>query len=454
MSKKSSSLKVRLFALAALWNGLALGFSWVALSLLFERHTERQVTADLIRQGEALVAGISLDATEKPVIAQTLYDPRFSRPASGLYWFVSGTKGNARSRSLWDGSWPVLTLARPKTWESTTTKGPFEPAMLRVSRTIRPDANGPELLVEVGQDHAVITAARRDFARELALFLVLLWSVLTLASVVQVTQGLKPLTGLRARLTGLKADAKVRLDAGEHPQEVGPLIQAINALADARSGDMAKARDRARDLAHALKTPLTALKMQVGDLDDTKAQVALQESVSVLNIAVQAELARAQLAPDARGTCLLLPVIERLVRVVGRTPAGATKRFDLAVPEACNLPLTEDSAFEVFGALLDNATRHAKSQIKVHAVQDSGTLTVSVEDDGPGLSEDQSRMAMERGVRLDEAIGTQGLGLAITRDLISASGGNLVLEPSSLGGLAVRLRWVQGDIAHLVSLGA
>jgi len=453
VSKKSSSLKVRLFALAALWNGLALGFSWVALSLLFERHTERQVTADLIRQGEALVAGISLDATGKPVIAQTLYDPRFSRPASGLYWFVSGTQGNARSRSLWDGSWPVLTLARPKTWESATTKGPFEPAMLRVARTIRPDANGPELLVEVGQDHAVITEARRDFARELALFLVLLWSVLTLASVVQVTQGLKPLKGLRARLTGLKADAKARLDAGEHPQEVGPLIQAINALADARSGDMAKARDRARDLAHALKTPLTALKMQVGDLGDTKAQVALQESVSVLNIAVQAELARAQLAPDARGICLLLPVIERLVRVVGRTPAGATKRFDLAVPEACKLPLTEDSAFEVFGALLDNATRHAKSQIKVHAVQDSGTLTVSVEDDGPGLSEDQSRMAMERGVRLDEAIGTQGLGLAITRDLISASGGSLVLEISSLGGLAVRLRWVQGDIAHLVSLG-
>lgn len=452
MSTRSRSLKVRLFALAALWNGLALGFSWVALSLLFERHTERQVTAELIRQGEALVAGISLDAAGKPVMAQTLHDPRFSRPASGLYWYVSGSTGSARSRSLWDGSWPALTLARPKTWESTTSKGPFEPTLLRVARTIRPDASGPELLVEVGQDHAVINQARWDFARELALFLFLLWSVLTLASVVQVTQGLKPLTGLRARLTGLKADAKVRLDAGEHPQEVGPLIQAINELADARSGDMARARDRARDLAHALKTPLTALKMQVGDLGDPKIQSALQESVSVLNIAVQAELARAQLAPDSRGICLLLPVIERLVRVLGRTPAGANKCFDLAVPDMCNLPLSEDSAFEVFGALLDNATRHAKHRIKVHAVQDAGTLTVSVEDDGLGLSEDQSRMAVERGVRLDQAVGTQGLGLTITRDLITASGGSLALEPSALGGLAVRLTWAQVQGAHLVSL--
>jgi signal transduction histidine kinase len=205
-------------------------------------------------------------------------------------------------------------------------------------------------------------------------------------------------------------------------------------------------------LAHALKTPLTALKMQVGDLGDTKIQSALQESVSVLNIAVQAELARAQLAPDSRGMCLLLPVIERLVRVLGRTPAGATKCFDLAVPDMCNLPLSEDSAFEVFGALLDNATRHAKHRIKVHAVQDADTLTVSVEDDGLGLSEGQSRMAVERGVRLDQAVGTQGLGLTITRDLITASGGSLALEPSALGGLAVRLTWAEVQGAHRVSL--
>jgi signal transduction histidine kinase len=118
----------------------------------------------------------------------------------------------------------------------------------------------------------------------------------------------------------------------------------------------------------------------------------------------------------------------------------------------CNLPLSEDSAFEVFGALLDNATRHAKHRIKVHAVQDAGTLTVSVEDDGLGLSEDQSRMAVERGVRLDQAVGTQGLGLTITRDLITASGGSLALEPSALGGLAVRLTWAQVQGAHLVSL--
>jgi signal transduction histidine kinase len=127
--------------------------------------------------------------------------------------------------------------------------------------------------------------------------------------------------------------------------------------------------------------------------------------------------------------------------VVGRTPTGSSKRFEIEVPKECLLPLTEDSAFEVLGALLDNATRHANSLIRVRASAEAGGLKVSVEDDGPGLSQDQSRIAIERGVRLDEAIGTQGLGLAITRDLIAASGGILMLEASDLGGLAVRLVW-------------
>jgi signal transduction histidine kinase len=82
-------------------------------------------------------------------------------------------------------------------------------------------------------------------------------------------------------------------------------------------------------------------------------------------------------------------------------------------------------------------------QIRVRAIRDNTALIVSVEDDGHGLSQEQSEMAVKRGVRLDEAIGTQGLGLSITRDLIAASGGTLALEASDLGGLAVRLRWEQ-----------
>jgi signal transduction histidine kinase len=436
-----NSLKLRLFMLAALWIGLALGLSWMTLALLFERHTERQITAELIGYGETLAGTTSLDNAGKPFVSAPLSNPRFLRPASGLYWHISAPAGTLASRSLWDGAWSQWPNSTPSQWQVGTTKGPFEPRMIRVTRTIRPTAGGPGLLVEIGLDHQVIIDARSDFAVELGGFLALLWAVLTLASVFQVTQGLKPLNGLRQRIGELRADAKVRMDVSDLPSEVAPLIQAINALADARAGDTQRARDRARDLAHTLKTPLTALKMQVDDLSDVEAKTALGESISVLNIAVQAELARATASPDFHSVCNLSPIIERLTGVVGRTPLGACLAFTNHVPFDTKIPLSEDAAFEVFGALLDNATRHARTQILIAATQSGTDLRVLIEDDGAGLNVAQYEVAVTRGIRLDQATGTQGLGLAIVRDIIHASGGTLSFAPASLGGLGVTICW-------------
>jgi signal transduction histidine kinase len=441
MKSKPKILKVRLFVLAGVWIGLALGLSWVAMTLLFERHTERQITAELIRHGETLAAASTLNANGKPIVTQTLFDPRFARPASGLYWHLATPSGEVASRSLWDGKWVKWPEAAPHRWQTETTSGPFEARIIRVARAVRPNANGPSILIEVGLNHDVITRARADFARELGGFLVLLWGALTLASVFQVAFGLAPLGLLQNRLLALKANSNARLDETEHLTEVGPLIETINALADTRALDMERARARARDLAHALKTPLTALKMQVADLDDPATQTALGESVAVLNIAVQAELARAHTAHSTESSCQLLPLIERLVSVVRRTPNGTNTQFDLQVPVDCVIPLSQDGTFEVFGALLDNATRHAKAIVRIRAQTLAKKLSVWVEDDGAGLNLEQSALAVQRGTRLDEAVGTQGLGLAIVKDLVMATGGTLMLNTAALGGLSVKMTW-------------
>src|SRR5690606_18360034 len=89
----------------------------------------------------------------------------------------------------------------------------------------------------------------------------LLWLFLLIAAHLQVSLGLRPLAAVRRQIGALRGDPAARLPAG-HPREIAPLADAINALADAREADLGRARKRAGDLAHSLKTPLAALAAQ------------------------------------------------------------------------------------------------------------------------------------------------------------------------------------------------
>lgn len=444
-----SSLRLRLLALAAVANGVALMVSWVALSLLFERHAERQVGADLTRHGQVLAAALQVDAEGRPVLSATPVEPRFAHPASGLYWRVSTARGEIRSRSLWDGVWQPWPEAARAAWQFDTTAGPFEPRMIRTARLIRPNATAPAVLVEVAMTHAAVSDARDGFATELAPFLALLWTALMGAALLQVAMGLRPLGRVRAELTSLQADAGARLNPDAHPREIAPLAVAINTLADARARDMEAARHRARDLAHALKTPIAALKLQAAAMD-TQAGAEIAQTLQVLNTAVQAELARSGATGSGRGCCQIRPVLERLMVVLARTGATgylagrsvAPPRLVMKLADGLTVPLAEPAAFETFGALLDNAMRHARSEVEVSGgVGADGRIEICIADDGPGLAETLREAVLLRGVRLDEARGTQGLGLAIVRAYVESSGGTLTLAVAEPGGLAVWLRW-------------
>ncbi len=72
--------------------------------------------------------------------------------------------------------------------------------------------------------------------------------------------------------------------------------------------------------------------------------------------------------------------------------------------------------------------------------ESDGMMEVVVEDDGPGLSEEELARAMARGARLDEAAPGQGLGLSILKETVDLYAGELLFERGALGGLKARLR--------------
>src|SRR5690606_38565266 len=210
---------------------------------------------ELTRDGLRLVAALSLAPDGAPQIDPPPMDPRLQTPAGGYYWQVSTSGGAARSRSLWDADLPAPASAPAHDWTLRHAHGPYDEQVSILERAVEPDAEGPQVLVQLAQDRAPLTAARDEFGRELALFLCALWLALSAAAWLQVALGLRPLRRIRGELEALRASARARLPEARL-REIQPLSDAINSLADARERDLALARHRAADLAHGLKTPL------------------------------------------------------------------------------------------------------------------------------------------------------------------------------------------------------
>lgn len=436
------SLRVRLLISGALAVFAALAVAWAAMSVLFERHLQRQVEADLTARGREVIASLAPSPDGALAVQSPPSDPRFSTPAGGLYWQVSGENVLLRSRSLWDATLATPGASRADAWSNGQIDGPFEQRLVFVEREIRLDPQSAPLTILLGADYQAVQTAREAFARELALFLALLWAVLSAAAWIQVELGLRPLEHVRAALGALRNQASARLSERDYPTEAAPLANAINELAETRERDLELAKRRAADLAHSLKTPLAALGAQsrrAREAGATDAADGLDRAIAAATRAVECELARTRAAATRGASSNARAIITRVLQVIERTEAGARLHFDNDLNDA-PLPVGEDVLMEITGPLLENATRYAVSRVRISG----GGGVLAIEDDGPGLDPSQAEAVLERGKRLDES--GHGLGLSIANDLAQATGADLTLDRSpELGGLRVKLRWPQAS---------
>lgn len=437
------SLRVRLLLGAAVAILVALTTGWIAMSYLFERHAQRQVEADLAARGVSLMASLYTDAGGATAIDPLPADPRFNAPARGFYWQVQGEGVLLRSRSLWDATLPSPRAAAAADWTTGQMAGPFDQTLIFVARRVQLDPQSQPLVIVLGADRATVASARDAFSRDLVVFLAFLWVVLALGAWAQVELGLRPLENVRVALAGLRKHASARLADGDYPAEAAPLAHAINDLASERERDLERARRRAADLAHSLKTPLAAVAAQSRRAREAGAGDAadgIDRAILSATRAVERELARTRAAAMPDGKANAHAIVAKLIQVIERTENGARLNIENAA-NVTPLPLSEDVLIELAGPLLENASRFAHTTVRISG----GGDCLVIEDDGPGLSEEEASHVLQRGKRLDEQSGGHGLGLAIAHDLAEASGGVMTLSRASLGGLKVDLRWPEAS---------
>ncbi len=378
-------------------------------------------------------------------IASDLPDSRFHQPAGGLYGRIVDADGNVvwRSGSLSGLEWPRGDTVAPGERRFARLELNREPARslgygLRWSD---PDAGTQEYTVEVAE-------SRMDGRAELSAYRRTLWGWLIAAGAgLLFTQallqhwGLRPLRQTVRELRDVRQGRKDALETTE-PAELAPLTQGINRLLQAERQRRRQYQTSLADLAHSLKTPLAVLRgtLEPGhDAPDTRDAL---DQVDRIDTTVRYHLARAGRSQERLGQRTpLYPVAQRLMRALPglRDPVPA---MALDCPETLNFPGPEDELMELLGNLLDNAIRHCQQQVRLTArtVEQEQLLEMVIDDDGPGIPEQDRERVLRRGERADSRHPGQGIGLAIVSELVTAYGGSIEIDTAPLGGARISLR--------------
>ncbi|MEQ8899592.1 MAG: HAMP domain-containing sensor histidine kinase [Roseovarius sp.] len=436
------SLRLRLAIAGAVATALALGLAGVGLVALFGTHVERRALAELSVHLDQVIAGLERRG-DALVLVTPPADPRFARPYGGLYWQIEAGATDLRARSLWDYELP-LPEDTPQDGAPHVHEvpGPQGGAVLVLERRVSlPDSlGGGAARAAVAMEAADLVQARRDFARDMTPYLALLALVLVAAGWAQLVVGLRPLRRLGARLSDLRRGDSARIGT-DWPGEVQPLAAGMDALLAEREADIERARARAGDLAHGLKTPLQALMGETARLRDAgqgAAADAIESVADTMQRHVTRELARTRSAARARhARADVGQVVERVISVLRRTPEGGRIEWQVSGAHGLMAVIDESDLAEALGALAENAARHAVARVTVLVSKsDDGGVHLELADDGPGIPEARLADLMRRGTRLDESGPGEGLGLAIARDIVEGAGGRLRLE-NGAGGLRV-----------------
>ena len=443
-----SSLQLRLIATAALAVIISLSLAWFGISALFERQAQQLVAADLGHTLRLLLAQVKVAPDASLIVPNPPSDPQFALVHSGLYWQISDRNGvRLRSRSLWDGSLRLAVAETDHTAEHVFIgQGPEGQPVLIAERWV--EINGPQgpvpLQIAVASDTGAITRAQRSFEGLLAFSLGVLALGLLLAAWVFVRSGLRPFDRLRADLAAIHEGRVARL-SGRYPDEVQPLVGDLNELLLRQEDIAAKARARAADLAHGLKTPLAvldALVAEAREVGQSRLADEIAAELSSMKGHVERELARARSGQSPtfiRQRTPVHPVIDRLTAALGKIAGRDELRFEIDCPRNAIFVGSENDLFDMLGNILDNGRKWAVGLVRVTvAARDSG-LVIEIEDDGPGLAGDLRSEDIVRALRLDETHAGTGFGLAITKEIAVANRGTLELASSELGGLKVTL---------------
>ena len=342
------------------------------------------------------------------------------------------------------GKPPIATLG-PTDKHTRTARTLCYPAGLKGCMTV--------VLLKVHQPDGiwlidVVVPVVRWYGNSTALFLVIGVSVLMITMTAAGTfrsfgRSLAPVEAIRTELAEITGDGLDRRVPVPRHREFKCLAETVNATLDRLEGCYQRLRRFTSDASHDLRSPITAMRAQVEEAlmypDDTdwpQTATAVLADIERLQAIVTDLLTLARL--DACAPLTREPT--DLGRLVGAeldrrtcSPMEIVRDLQQKVVIDCDrLQITR-----LLANLVDNAKRHATSQITVTVHAEGPAARLEVIDDGDGIAAEHLEIVFERFTRLDAArnrdAGGTGLGLAIARQIAHAHHGTLTIKDSAQG---------------------
>lgn len=304
-------------------------------------------------------------------------------------------------------------------------------------------------VIQVAQPQEI----RRDLVAAAALHslspLLIFAPVMAILIWILVGSGLRPVRRLEQEVTQRNVGALDPVSEQRLPDEIAPLAHAINSLLAKLRHAFAVQRAFVADAAHELRSPLTALKIQLQVLERAPDENAKAAALKKLNDGVdRASHLIEQLLVAARTdatevTPSMQPVdlAETMRRAMADVfPLAESKRITLDFDAPDNLMIAADSdALKILMRnLLDNAVRYTPQggAVKAKAARETAGITLVIDDSGPGIPAQDRQRVFERFVRGETAAQKgSGLGLSIVKNIVDQHRGTITLSDSPFGGL-------------------
>lgn len=439
------SLNARVALSAGLVLAVFTALAAFALDQAFRDSARSAREERLLAQVYLLMSAAEVDAHGTVSIGSGPLDPRFEMPQSGLYATVTNGQGTLvwRSRSALnvDAPYGRQVPAGVHTFEQVTDRSGSGYFLQSFGVSWSTPGGSFPFTFSVAED-------LQPFEQQLSAYRKNLWGwlgatalLLLIAQSLTLRWGLRPLRRLADEVSKLEHGEQQQI-GGDYPTEVKGVTENLNTLLTHERARQKRYRDALADLAHSLKTPLALVR---GALNQSKPEPelahTLQEQVDRMDRIVSYHLQRA--AASGRSGLVapqpVRPAVERMLKALSKVYADKQIDTQVDIDPALRFRGDEADLLEMLGNVLDNACKWCRTQVRVGAKLSGGRLSLCVEDDGPGIAEADAQRVQERGVRADQSVPGQGIGLAVTRDIVEAYDGEIAIGSTDLGGASVTL---------------